>query len=95
MKLLRRPLVLGAIIAFVGYVLSYVVLMNRNIPARDDSGRIAYMSSYRWSELHSVDRGGKRVYFVGPHPLNTLFYPLDWIVSFRFCFSLSVSSHRA
>ena len=57
--------------------------MDRNIPALDDSGSIAYMSSFRWSELHSVARNGKRVYFVGPHPLNTFFYPLDWIVTFR------------
>lgn len=81
MKLLKKPLTLGAIFAAVCYILSYVILMNRGISAQDDSGRVVYLSSYRWSELQSVDRDGKRINFVGPHPLNTVFYPLDWMIS--------------
>jgi hypothetical protein len=81
MKLLKRPFTLGAIFAAVCYILSYVILMNHSIPAQDDSGRVVYLSSYRWSELQSVDRDGKRINFVGPHPLNTVFYPLDWMIS--------------
>jgi hypothetical protein len=67
---------LGAIGAVLLYVLSYVVLMDRDLPAVDERGRYAYRSSFLFAPSRQVEGP---VTILGPavSPLNVFYKPID------------------
>ncbi len=66
-----------ALAAFaVVYVITYFVLMARNVPAVDKTGKVAFQSSFRMA--HTAGRLGPLTIEASEvSVLNYLFYPMD------------------
>ena len=60
----------------VVYVIAYFVLMARNVPAVDKTGKVAFQSSFRMA--HTAGRLGPLTIEASEvSALNYLFYPMD------------------
>jgi hypothetical protein len=58
------------------YVTAYFVLMARNVPAVDKTGKVVFQSSFRLA--HTAGRLGPLTIQASElSPLNYLFYPMD------------------
>ena len=67
---------LGALGVVLLYVLSYIVLMRRDLPAVGETGRYAYRSSFCFAPSRQVD-GPVTIIMPAVSPLNVFFKPID------------------
>jgi hypothetical protein len=62
------------------YLASYLVLMNRKMPAQVSPGKAVFSSSFRFGHLYMETVNGTSTYYYGPTIANYIFLPVDYML---------------
>jgi len=62
------------------YVIAYVLMMTREVPAQSSPGVKAFSSSSRFAEIYVEDLNGTHWFYPAPTFANFVFWPIDYVL---------------